>query len=111
MQFSIIDFIITDNVAIITLNRPDKLNSFNQDMAMDVQTALDHCMDNPEVRAVLITGAGRGFCAGQDLAEAIAPGAADIEVLLRYTHPRRRDCVRQRPSRGSTCLKPRDTTC
>jgi 2-(1,2-epoxy-1,2-dihydrophenyl)acetyl-CoA isomerase len=79
MQFSIIDFIITDNVAVITLNRPDKLNSFNQDMAMDVQAALDHCMDNPEVRAVLITGAGRGFCAGQDLAEAIAPGAADIE--------------------------------
>jgi len=79
MQFSIIEFSIIDHVAIITLNRPDKLNSFNQEMAMDVQAAIDHCMDNDDVRAVLLTGAGRGFCAGQDLAEAIAPDAAAIE--------------------------------
>jgi 2-(1,2-epoxy-1,2-dihydrophenyl)acetyl-CoA isomerase len=79
MEFNVIDFKVTEGVAIITLNRPDKLNSFNQEMAMDVQDALDFCMDSDEVRAVLITGAGRGFCAGQDLAEAIAPGAAQIE--------------------------------
>lgn len=79
MQFSIIEFSIIDHVAIITLNRPEKLNSFNQDMATDVQSALDYCMDNDDVRAVLLTGAGRGFCAGQDLAEAIAPDAAAIE--------------------------------
>lgn len=79
MDFNIIDFKVIDAVAVITLNRPDKLNSFNQEMALDVQDALDHCMENDAVRAVLITGAGRGFCAGQDLAEAIAPGAAQIE--------------------------------
>lgn len=79
MNYAIIRFQIIDHVAVITLNRPDKLNSFNEDMALDVQTALDHCMDDPEVRAILITGEGRGFCAGQDLAEAIAPGAAAIE--------------------------------
>ncbi|MCF8276697.1 MAG: 2-(1,2-epoxy-1,2-dihydrophenyl)acetyl-CoA isomerase PaaG [Flavobacteriales bacterium] len=79
MTFDIIDFKIEDGVAVITLNRPDKLNSFNQLMAYDVQSALDHCMENPEVRCVLITGAGRGFCAGQDLEEAIEPNAASIE--------------------------------
>jgi len=79
MDFNIIDFKVIDGVAVITLNRPDKLNSFNEEMALDVQDALDHCMENDAVRAVLITGAGRGFCAGQDLAEAIAPGAAQIE--------------------------------
>ena len=79
MTFDIIDFKIDEGVAVITLNRPDKLNSFNQTMAKDVQFALDHCMENPEVRCVLITGAGRGFCAGQDLEEAIAPDSAAIE--------------------------------
>lgn len=79
MTFDIIDFKIEDGVAVITLNRPDKLNSFNQAMAYDVQNALDHSMDNPEIRCVLITGAGRGFCAGQDLEEAIAPDSAKIE--------------------------------
>lgn len=79
MTFDIIDFKLEEGVAVITLNRPDKLNSFNQTMAYEVQSALDHCMDNAEVRCVLITGAGRGFCAGQDLEEAIAPDSAAIE--------------------------------
>lgn len=79
MAYAVIGFKVSEGVAVITLNRPDKLNSFNQEMALEVQDALDYCLDSDEVRAVLITGAGRGFCAGQDLAEAIAPGAADIE--------------------------------
>jgi 2-(1,2-epoxy-1,2-dihydrophenyl)acetyl-CoA isomerase len=79
MSYSKIEFSIVANVAVIRLNRPDKLNSFDVDMAMDVQSALDFCMDSDEVRAVLITGEGRGFCAGQDLAEAIAPNSAAIE--------------------------------
>ncbi len=79
MTFDIIEFEITDGVAIITLNRPDKLNSFNQLMAYDVQSALDHCMENPAIRCVMITGAGRAFCAGQDLEEAIEPNSASIE--------------------------------
>ena len=79
MSYSKIEFSIVANVAVIRLNRPDKLNSFDVDMAMDMQSALDFCMDSSEVRAVLITGEGRGFCAGQDLAEAIAPNSAAIE--------------------------------
>jgi 2-(1,2-epoxy-1,2-dihydrophenyl)acetyl-CoA isomerase len=79
MEFNIIDFTVDSGVATIILNRPDKLNSFNTEMALEVQQALDHCMENEQVRCVLITGSGRGFCAGQDLEEAIAPDAASIE--------------------------------
>ena len=53
----------------VTLNRPDKLNAFNPDMHQLLRKALERARDEPEVRAVLLTGAGRGFCAGQDLAE------------------------------------------
>lgn len=86
MSFNIIDFHVEQGVAVITLNRPDKLNSFNQLMAYDVQSALDYCMENPEIRCVVITGAGRAFCAGQDLEEAIATDAVTIEehVELKY---------------------------
>src|SRR5215208_1599665 len=56
-------------VARITLNRPDVLNSFNGRMAAELQDALRAAAQEDGVRAVLLTGAGRGFCAGQDLAE------------------------------------------
>lgn len=51
----------------ITLNRPERLNSFNDQMHADLRAALSAASDNPAIRAVLLTGAGRGFCAGQDL--------------------------------------------
>lgn len=66
-----IQFEIESGVARITLNNPDKLNSFNRDMAVELQDILDECKSNKEIRAVLLTGAGRAFCAGQDLAEVI----------------------------------------
>jgi len=56
-------------VQTITLNRPDKLNSFNPEMHKLLRAALDDAARNPEIRCVLLTGAGRGFCAGQDLSE------------------------------------------
>lgn len=52
----------------LTLNRPDVLNAFHLEMARELQGALDVAAAAPEVRAILLTGAGRGFCAGQDLA-------------------------------------------
>lgn len=52
----------------LTLNRPDVLNAFNLAMAQELQRALDHATLEPDIRAVLLTGAGRAFCAGQDLA-------------------------------------------
>ena len=76
-----ISFSIQNGVGKITLNRPEVLNSFTMPMAKELQSALDECANNKTVRAVLLTGAGRAFCAGQDLAAAIAPGA-DIKVIV-----------------------------
>ncbi len=59
------------NVGLIQLNRPDKFNSFNREMALEMQLKLDECASSKDIRAILITGEGKAFCAGQDLAEAI----------------------------------------
>lgn len=53
----------------LTLNRPDKLNSFNEEMHIALRAAMQRAHDDASVRAVLLTGAGRGFCAGQDLGD------------------------------------------
>jgi len=60
-----------DGVARITLNRPDVLNSFTTEMSLRLQTILADVSRDPALRAVYLTGAGRAFCAGQDLAEAV----------------------------------------
>jgi 2-(1,2-epoxy-1,2-dihydrophenyl)acetyl-CoA isomerase len=70
MNYSLIQFDVRDGVARLTLNRPDKMNSFNADMHAEVRDALDSIQTNAAVRVLVITGAGRGFCAGQDLADA-----------------------------------------
>src|SRR5688572_31265073 len=67
----------------ITLNRPDKLNAFNPEMHQLLKAALERARDEAEVRAVLLTGAGRGFCAGQDLSERnVAAGVAPIDLAV-----------------------------
>lgn len=65
-------FEIKNAVAYITLNRPEKFNAFNREMALLLQDKLDEAASLPEVRAVYITGAGKAFCAGQDISE-LAP--------------------------------------
>lgn len=60
-------------VAEITLNRPDKLNSFTRAMHAELRAVLDTARSDASVRAILLTGAGRGFCAGQDLADVVDP--------------------------------------
>lgn len=60
-----------DGVLVLTLHRPDVLNSFTREMALALQAALHDAATDAGVRAVVLTGAGRGFCAGQDLAEAM----------------------------------------
>jgi 2-(1,2-epoxy-1,2-dihydrophenyl)acetyl-CoA isomerase len=67
-------FETADGVATITLNRPDVLNSVTRPMARALREAFDRVAADDSVRAVLLTGAGRAFCAGQDLAEAAPPG-------------------------------------
>lgn len=73
-------------VATIRLNRPDVYNSFNTEMSRAMQQALQTCQEAPEVRAVLITGHGKGFCAGQDLAEAISPDSMPIEKIVQQNY-------------------------
>lgn len=60
---------IKSGVATITLNRPEVFNSFNRDMALQLQQTLDTCEVSDEVRAIVLTGQGKAFCAGQDLKE------------------------------------------
>jgi 2-(1,2-epoxy-1,2-dihydrophenyl)acetyl-CoA isomerase len=72
---------IKDAIGFITLNRPDKLNSFNREMALLMQEALDACKDK-EIRCVYITGAGKAFSAGQDLAEVADPDGPGMKKIL-----------------------------
>ncbi|MHC6226874.1 2-(1,2-epoxy-1,2-dihydrophenyl)acetyl-CoA isomerase PaaG [Pseudomonas sp. X10] len=77
MTFEHILFDIDDGLAFLRLNRPEQLNSFNAQMHAEVREALKQVRSTPGVRVLLITGEGRGFCAGQDLADRnVAPGAA-----------------------------------
>lgn len=69
MSYHHIETSLVNHVFIIRLNRPDKLNSFNYQMAEEMQQALKEAASNKEIRCVLLTGNGRGFCAGQDLKE------------------------------------------
>lgn len=64
---------IENNIAIVTLNRPEVFNSFNKEMAFLLQDELDACEKNAEVRAIVITGNGKAFCAGQDIQEITDP--------------------------------------
>ena len=79
---SSIVFNIDQGVGVITLNRPDKLNSFNREMALLLQETLDQCSADDTIRAVYITGAGKGFSAGQDLAEVADPHGPGFDVIL-----------------------------
>jgi 2-(1,2-epoxy-1,2-dihydrophenyl)acetyl-CoA isomerase len=69
MAYETIEFEITDGVAVLTLNRPDRMNSFNTEMHAEVRDALKQVKKDQAVRCLLITGNGRGFCAGQDLSD------------------------------------------
>jgi len=68
-------------IARLTLNRPDRLNSFNDAMHAEVRDALSRLREDEQARVLLITGNGRGFCAGQDLSDrAVAPGATPVDL-------------------------------
>ncbi len=81
MAYASILLSISGGVARLTLNRPDKLNSFNDAMHAEVRDALDVLRIDESVRVLVLTGAGRGFCAGQDLSDrAVSPGDEAIDL-------------------------------
>ncbi|MCW5621942.1 MAG: 2-(1,2-epoxy-1,2-dihydrophenyl)acetyl-CoA isomerase PaaG, partial [Burkholderiales bacterium] len=84
MPYRTILFDITDSIATITLNRPDKLNSFTEDMHAELREALQQVRDPGAARVLVLTGAGRGFCAGQDLSERVMSdsSAPDLGATL-----------------------------
>ncbi len=81
MSYENIQFQSQGGIARITLNRPDKLNSFTVAMHKELREAISKVNSDQSVRVLLLTGAGRGFCAGQDLNDrAISPGGAPVDL-------------------------------
>lgn len=83
MEYSQILFDVDDHIATITLNRPDRLNAFTGTMMTELIDAFDRTDADDDVRAVIVTGAGRGFCAGADLGsggDTFAKGGSDVQT-------------------------------
>ena len=73
----------SDGICTLKLNRPEVFNSFNKAMALALQKALDDCEKDASVRAIVITGEGKAFCAGQDLAEATDPNGPELKSIVK----------------------------
>ncbi len=78
---------IKKSIACITLNRPDKLNSFNVEMHTELRRVIDQVASDDNVRCVIITGAGRGFCAGQDLSDRAVNSASKQATAVAQHSP------------------------
>src|SRR6059036_3013571 len=115
MAYETIKYEVAEQILTITLNRPDKLNAFNGTMQQELIDAFDSADKDDNVRAIIVTGAGRGFCAGADLSSGantfdrdarrgpvkrLASGAVD------YSDPMVRDGGGQVTLRIFKCLKP-----
>lgn len=74
---------ISNGVCTLKLNRPEVFNSFNREMAMELQSQLDAAAHDDAIRAIVITGEGKAFCAGQDLAEATDPNGPELKTIVR----------------------------
>lgn len=81
-------FEIKNSIAFITLNRPDKFNAFNREMALLLQNKLDECASLHEIRCVYITGAGKAFSAGQDISELVGNDKPTMtQILAEHYNP------------------------
>lgn len=109
MPFQTIITEIQDGVMTLTLNRPDRLNAFNRLMMDEMIAALDMADADDAVRAIIVTGAGRGFCAGVDLSEDDAFTAAKLDPATTdpaaWDNPANRDMGGMLALRLFNCLK------
>lgn len=78
----VLDISKNNGVIVLKFNRPDKFNSFNKELAISVQNSLDEAEKDDEVRAIVLTGEGKAFCAGQDLAEATDPNGPPLKSIV-----------------------------
>jgi 2-(1,2-epoxy-1,2-dihydrophenyl)acetyl-CoA isomerase len=90
MAYETLQYEVQEGIATITLNRPDVLNAFNEQMFRELQDVLRAVERDEAVRVVIVTGAGRGFCAGQDLAEMRARYERPEEAMSIGEHLRSR---------------------
>jgi 2-(1,2-epoxy-1,2-dihydrophenyl)acetyl-CoA isomerase len=81
--FATLRYEVADSVATITLDRPDALNALTVRAKEELLGAFERIAGDPSIRAVILTGAGRAFCSGQDLRERLEPAAAPLDVELR----------------------------
>lgn len=81
MDYEAVQLDITDGLAVLTLNRPDKMNALTTQMRAEITHAMTHAARN--ARAIVLTGAGPAFCSGQDLGDASSTGKIDLERALR----------------------------
>ncbi|MFP4369637.1 MAG: enoyl-CoA hydratase-related protein [Candidatus Kapaibacterium sp.] len=86
MEYKFIKNGVEDSVAFIILNRPEKLNSINKEMALEIQHALDSAASDTGIRAVYLSGEGRAFCAGQDLSEVIGKDEMPLSDIVRESY-------------------------
>jgi len=74
---------VSEGIATLTLNRPERLNAFNEDLVKGALKAVDEARVDPAVKALVLTGSGRGFCAGADLAGGLAPTGEGVNAAMR----------------------------
>jgi enoyl-CoA hydratase len=86
MSYQTILYDYEAGIATITFNRPDKLNALNQEMLAEFQDALDQVRQNPEIRVLLLTGAGRAFIAGADISEFLQFGPLEARHFAASAH-------------------------
>lgn len=91
-----------DKVATLTLNRPEVYNAFNDELTFELQDALKQVSKDPQVKVVILTGSGKGFCSGQDLKAGLAQGVRDFSESVKK---------RYNPLIGSICAMPKPVIC
>ena len=106
MNFKTILFEESESLAVIHLNRPHKLNAFNQAMLHDLLKALDHVDSQDSIKALIITGSGKAFCAGADLSSGKNTFNSEFDNSENYEENYNRDSGGILALRMFKCLKP-----